>query len=599
MNDRTAEIDTITPLAGSRTLLAGARVKATPRPEAASINLGYTALIGNLPISLARAGIAPQAADAESSRFLGDMPHISPERGRFVIATIDSGNPESVAKIAFWRSQVAAVGARGELIVASPNPSLSEYSAHDQLTPILMWQPAKSQSPPDLQLLYSPSTRAAGLIANTDLAATIASQADVELAGPSFGGVCTPQAAPSKIANADLLTTVSRDAAIQARRQQSVPFLAAALAALIAIASILVATKRYHGVGLAAVYAITPIPLILLYARTWQETVAVAAMIAVCETMAAAALKKPSIVEFKLPTMPQIIRRWTVPLICAVSLAAIALDTFFNHAHATAMSLLGYSPLEGARYYGLGNEAMGVIAGAVAVLSSLAFPAKPNGRFPRPVQVASGAALWLTTAALLALPELGAKAGSIPVMGVGLLTFLLLASKSTSTTPVANAEIQQPGKQSFSPRAWTIIAAAALAITALACVKLIHLHTPDTHVAISIEQAHRFGPRIYRQIALRKLSMDAHLVFHSVWMLVLTSAAVAVAGTLLNLRRIPRRPQADTRKIALGLATTLACLIFNDAGVVAAALCSCFIWGDLLTSGMRTVLKSAEINQSA
>ena len=76
--------------------------------------------------------------------------------------------------------------------------------------------------------------------------------------------------------------------------------------------------------------------------------------------------------------------------------------------------------------------------------------------------------------------------------------------------------------------------------------------------------------------------MDAHLVFHSVWMLVLTAAA---AGTALNLSK-RGRTSADrvkvTAGILIGALTTLACFLFNDAGVVAAALCGCFVWSDAL-----------------
>ncbi len=576
MNDRTAETDKITALAGDQTLLAGARLKSSLRQPTAATSLGYAALEGNLPQSLARRGVAPEAGDPESLPLIAGVSIGSSTRGKFVVATLPANSRESISRIEAWRDKVTRAGKGGELILVSPNPSPAEYRIHDQLTPILFWHSDGGTVRPEL--LYSPSTRTLGLIANTDVAATIAASAGIQLIGPSFGSICTTQEPPSTDNGAEVLTAISRNSALQARHQQSVPFLAAVLAVLIAVASGLAWSKKFAQAGYAAVCVIATIPLTLLYARTWQEALVATIIVTVAGAAFAVATRGLSFLPIT-SAVSGLLKHWLVPIYAIASLGLIASDTLFNHAHGTASSLLGYSPLEGARYYGLGNEAMGVLAGTAAVLSSrIALSIKAGGATSRQGVIAGGAILWIAIAALLALPYLGAKAGAIPVSAIGLISYLAVVKKTPSwvSSTAANRFKEYPGL------AWAVLTAGAVAFALLACNKIMHSHSAETHVAVSIEQARRFGPSIYSQIALRKLKMDAHLVIHSVWMLVLTAA---VAGTALNQRK-SRRANGGRVKVGAGIIigamTTLSCLLFNDAGVVAAALCSCFVWSDAL-----------------
>ena len=587
MNDRTAETDKITTLAGARTLLAGARLKSTQQQSASATNLGYAALPGNLPQSLARDGIAPEAGDPESSSLIDSMSIRLPERGKFVVATLSADAQAEISQIKFWRERVTPAGKCGELILVSPNPSPVEYQAHDQLTPILFWQSDSVASKP--KLLYSPSTRTQGLIANTDVAATIASLARVQPIGPSFGSACMPQDAPSHTNAADVLAEIGKNATLQARNQQSVPFLAAVLATVIAAASFLIWAKKLARIGYAAVYAIAPVPLTLLYARTWQDALVAVVIIAAAGAALVVVIRSLGSSPV-VSAIPGFLRNWLVPLYAAAALALIAGDTLFNQAHGTADSLLGYSPLEGARYYGLGNEAMGVLTGAVAILSSrIALSIKPGENAPDRRAIVRGAILWIAAAALLAMPELGAKAGAIPVTFVGLFSYLAMTRKAASTASSSTPK----HSETDSSRIWTTLAVAALALTFLAYSRIMHPHSAATHVSIGIEQAQRFGPSVYSQIIFRKLVMDAHLTIHSVWMLVLIAAT---AGTLINLgKSVPHNAQRAGMGAKIGALTTLACLLFNDAGVVAAALCGCLIWSDLLTARSEILQNSAQI----
>ena len=154
-------------------------------------------------------------------------------------------------------------------------------------------------------------------------------------------------------------------------------------------------------------------------------------------------------------TLPSLLRSWLVPAYAIVALGLVAGDTLFNHAYETSGSLLGYSPLEGARYYGLGNEAMGVLAGASAVLSSrVALSIKPGEAASRQGTIIGGVMMWISTAAILALPNLGAKAGAIPVTVVGLISYLSVTKKMTSSAETTSAN----RFKRVSGYAWAVVA---------------------------------------------------------------------------------------------------------------------------------------------
>ncbi len=110
----------------------------------------------------------------------------------------------------------------------------------------------------------------------------------------------------------------------------------------------------------------------------------------------------------------------------------------------------------------------------------------------------------------------------------------------------------------------------------------------SSHVSATLSQAHEFGVGVLISVIDRKASMDLHLVFHSVWMLVLIANC---AGAWAIHRQqpdaaLPPEPAYRTTVIT-SLAATAACLALNDAGVVAAALCSIFLWSYVAAAAER------------
>jgi hypothetical protein len=527
MSDRTAERDSITPIGGMQTILAGARMDATTDTS----TLNYPVKPDNLLAACGSAGVSAQIIQGGTSEIEAARADAAKRpSGALFIDVLPPDAAQADGEIGMWQATVASTG--GALVVASPNPSTQEYTRDNQLTPIVFWG---RQWPAGL--LVSRSTRRAGLIVNTDVAATIAGMAGARLPGPSYGVAATAIPASWNTVSR-VLPAIAAQSSRQTRQQTWVPCLAVATAVLVALLVLLPA--RQSRPWRALVPATVALPLAMcFFPNAWEPPAAALAVLIVC-----------------WPLQPLLRRtEWPLLAVAAIGAAGIAADAVFNHALITSTSLLGYSPMEGARFYGLGNEAMGLLIGATVVISGALGASRR--------WTAAGGALWLVVAALLGVPTIGAKAGGLLVALVAFCAYLLASRSQTRT----------------SRRALGISVAIAVAAGVGALVVL--SRGGDSHVAHTLSEAHRFGAGVIWSVITRKSAMDLHLVLHSTWMLVLCAAGIDFARRWHS-GGYPSR--GIKRVLCTGAAATAASLLLNDAGVVAAALCIIFPWAYVLVA---------------
>lgn len=559
MNARTAEQDRITPAAGINTLMAGARMEASPSAK----GLSYPARADNLPAGLAEAGVqvdlsaltdststlipqplspvdgphpAPSAADrphppapspkiGRGGEARGSSPTILPtgQQKQARIIVIDLGGDPAKADAEIGRWAQAANREHGAIMVVSSNPSAAEYRAGDQLTPVLVYGHDIPQG-----LLWSRSTHQAGLATNTDIAPTIADYFHARLPVPSFGAPLTE----ADVTSEDVPEYLSREDTLwqaQARDLRALPYLAGFLAVLIAGATALAYRER-PGWGVAVLFA-AAVPLTLLM----SASLPIFASLSISALGGAFALRR---------------RPWEgLAWIGAATALLVVGDALFDAGRMTGRSLLGYSPLEGARYYGVGNEAMGALIGAGVVLTGAMARFFRGKEWP--------VVLWLVVAFALGWPGAGAKAGGFLVALIALAAYVWLWS----------------GRKLTAASFWLALAGCIAACgTLLAVVGSLFGHT---HFGQAVHLMRSEGPAVVASLAERKAAMDLHLIFHSVWML--TLAAAGIGATVLYRKK---GITAGGGEIAaqVGLLAGLGCLLLNDAGVVAAAICSVYVW---------------------
>ena len=220
-------------------------------------------------------------------------------------------------------------------------------------------------------------------------------------------------------------------------------------------------------------------------------------------------------------------------------------------------SLLGYDPIIGARYYGIGNEYMGVLIGSVLIFTTaLVEKYNINKKFI--------IFLYILTTLAIALPTLGANVGGTIT---AVFTFLFVSIRLS--------------KKRISFKTITGIFFVILFVVALMAVIDLFFMEDKSHLAIAIEEIISKGPIVAYQIITRKIAMNLRLMGVTVWSKVLISTII-ILGILFY------RPIGIVRKIidlypsiAIGWSgIIIACMVsfaVNDSGVVSAATTIIFL----------------------
>jgi hypothetical protein len=216
-------------------------------------------------------------------------------------------------------------------------------------------------------------------------------------------------------------------------------------------------------------------------------------------------------------------------------------------------SLLGYSAVEGARYYGMGNEAMGALVGAALVAAAWL------SSFGRSGLIAALAAMAMI-ALLLGSPTAGAKAGGLLVAVAGFGSFLW----------------------TIAGRAWTrktffILIVGMVSVLTIASVgDLMHHGSQQSHMGQAAGRIRIGGLQEALDIITRKLAVEVRLLFHSFWACPLWAC---IFGLIVwKQKRGPDALRSAEALLIGGGAAGITCLAVNDAGVVAGALCGVFVW---------------------
>jgi hypothetical protein len=527
MNDRTAETDAISYGAGLRTMMSGARMTSNGNTS----ELDYPVRPDNLVAALVGARVSVEPID-KTTRSIVASATVPRQAGCLQIETLSPDIAADDSRIAFWQQMTTVFG--GALVIASTNPSSSEYRAFDQLTPVVVWQPGTRAS-----LLYSASTHQAGLITNTDIAPTLADIVGAKLPGPAYGSILRVQAeqdSPRRVL--DIPLEIGRKSAAQSLNQEAVPIIAGAIAICILAAALLIRAGRAT-IGLALVFASVTAAVSLLA----SPTVLVFAGLTVAATIAASVF---ATTRFGAGSVAVGFSILTIVLIVA--------DAVLGRCAISASSLLGYTAAEGARYYGIGNEDMGVLIGATAIVT--------GGALDRGlVRGIAGVALWLFVAGVLGVPTIGAKAGGLIVALIALVVYMASGLRVGS-----------------APRKTVALAGGAAAVAVGVAALVLMGRLGDSHVSRTIGMAQSYGAGMIWSVAARKAVMDIHLLGHSAWMLVF-------AASMFGIRLVSREAKAASdrfgqtkRALITGIGATAACLVLNDAGVVAAALCGVFVF---------------------
>lgn len=218
-------------------------------------------------------------------------------------------------------------------------------------------------------------------------------------------------------------------------------------------------------------------------------------------------------------------------------------------------SVLGYDPIVGARFYGIGNEYMGVLIGMTLVGTTGLLDRFPGRRYLVTAVYIFYGMLCVT----LAAPGLGANVGGTiaAVIGFGVTAVLL----------------------SDRPVTWRTFFVAffllAMLLGGISGLEALFANEKLSHLGRTFRLVATEGWQPFWDIVLRKLQMNVKLLQWTIWAQVflvsLAVSAVALYRPGATLRRIESRSPMLLRGIRGAVVSAFVALIANDSGVVAAA----------------------------
>jgi len=227
-------------------------------------------------------------------------------------------------------------------------------------------------------------------------------------------------------------------------------------------------------------------------------------------------------------------------LLGGITALLIVADAIFG-AWLQQRSILGYDAIAGPRYYGIGNEYMGVLLGS----SLLGLSGVLNTN-----KVLAGLIFGAITL-LLMLPGVGANFGGA------------LAALAGFTVAVTGSKLVSNKKYR--------LAAALVFVAAILVLVAVNIRGNQSHVG-RFFAAVAADPGEFVQVVQRKLAMNWRLIRWSQWSKAFAALLAAALWLIFSQRRVMAlRFGRDWPQVRGAMAASLAALALNDSGVVAAA----------------------------
>lgn len=434
------------------------------------------------------------------------------------------------------------------LFVVVPTAPFSGRSGWNQLSPYLQVPPRPGAE--GNLLARSDTTQTVGLVAARDVASTLLSVLDVPPPIQMTGAVIQPvswaaeNAAPIGIFRLDRLTRLNQE--VQNPLFWGLGFVATATlcgSLALYLAGAMTRSGRARGLSCFGLRLLSAWPLSLLAAPLALPVAAGPYLGWIVALTALLAL---------LPS-PAVIFALTALVLIVDGLSGTSL---------VSHSVLSAYALSGIRFYGIGNEYMGVLLGGTLLGAGLILTDRPSSRSDRRRMPKARWGLLFVFALVtfvLSFPEFGAKAGgAITAMATFTVAYLRLQGRRVTAKHLA------------------VSLAAGFALVFVWAVIGHWLGSRRTHIDSAVDAV--FGGRFgyIAGVAWRKVGLAVRVFLHPgtlLGVLVLFGLGVAVRVFLARQVRgfLMRRPRFAAIWNA-GLWGCLVALIVNDSGIVAAIL---------------------------
>ena len=425
------------------------------------------------------------------------------------------------------------------MIVASPFPSLENYQNGYRLAPIYITNGKTDQT----GLLTSASTRRDGVISNIDISAFIAEH--FELDSTEISGK------PIKLKDFDRpwIFLKSENEKIVSLSSVRIPVLYtyAVFEMCIWILTLVVGllhkrVPRQVIKSIKFILRITlliPLVILLLPIFNFQNVVYSFIIGLIILTIGYAMISRYIRNDMN-----------TIAILSGLTTIILLFDMAIGNQFLIKNSLLGYDPIIGARFYGIGNEYMGVLVGASLITISIVFE---KFGFKNKLLIPFA----MIVVFIMGNPQMGANVGGTITISAAFL-FLILKSNNIKI------DIKK------------IIGIGIAIVLIVSFMAWLDFNSENrSHLANTILMIINTGPSAIGQIIIRKISMNMQLITASMWSRVLILAIVLMVmlfykpfGVLKKLCQ--KHPYIANGWIAILVGSVVGFMV-NDSGVVAAA----------------------------
>lgn len=484
---------------------------------------------------------------------LGDLSRLDEMRPLMGLESYSKLRRQSLTRIDDFVGQLLPFihFADSRVMILTPTPSVEDLKKDNSVTPLIMAGIQYSKG----GLLTSASTRRIGIVANTDIAPSVLAYYNLDKTGSMIGREITSVSQRGSLGFVKALD----DKLVLTYNQRPVLLKTIAIIEIAAIlGSLLIvrfSTRPEWNVffqKFAMVFLV--IPLVVLFYKLIQSPSlfwSIAGLIAFILIITAGLEKLPFSFEGK------------AAFICILTSVSILIDNLTGSSLIMS-SPLGYDPLLGGRYYGIGNEYTGVLMGSTLV-GMASFTKILEGSISRlKLNLMLGIYLLITTG-ILFTPSLGADAGGVITALASFVYFLILINKGRMTLG----------------RALLLGAGIGLMLFFGAVIDRWLNGAEESHMGLAIGQLTSGGWQAIWTIMERKLLMNWKLLRYSIWSEVLMTTIAGLAFFTFYTKGSFKKIEQDHEHLFRGIKGAIVAGIIgfavNDSGVVQAATTSVYI----------------------
>jgi len=474
----------------------------------------------------------------------GDLYRIDLISDRALPEAVKKARAEAVKRAdAFMGSLLKNINSENTLLlVVSPCPSKEDIKNSSLFTPIIMYGDIGGKG-----ILTSGTTRRNGIVSNADVAPTLLNYFGVPVPAEMTGRPMEVLKAENAL---EILSEVNRSHVFvyTARPILVKGYVVLQIIIMLLIMAILLLNPGLLHITRPLLLWLMAVPLALLLVSIFKFLplplyALGAALIAFIVVSAAySCWKKEDVNLFMFIGM-------------ATSLAVL-LDVLAGSPLMT-YSTLGFDAMSGARYYGLGNEYMGVLLGA-SIIGAASLWEKYRGAPPLGVRIFT--ALFFFLALLLTgHPKFGSNVGGTIAVAAGyLFTFLFLMDVRIGFRQIA-----------------AVAGAVAASVALLAVIDMSRSVEAQSHLGRAVSMVMEGGWPAAWDIIYRKVNMNLKLIRFTIWSRLFLALLGALAVAFYRPVGLMNKVRENYPYIFKGLLGILVgsgfALLVNDSGIVAAA----------------------------